>query len=214
MELINRVVLIVRPKRRFAEWVNSLEPEDGGVRFDLDSERNRPTTYLVATIGPEVPDLSELVDTYGVEIFETELEGWWTDEAYWPVNRNPHVFRDWFDVTLSDLAWDLEETEPIYAADDDDLFGGMLQDCSWCGTPIEEDAPVLTVSLKGLRNESRPEASIIELTVGGRAVPAVVPRDDSEAGRDGIVALVTFCGEPCAEAFKNAWERERGAMNS
>jgi len=214
VELVNRVVLIVRPKRRFAEWVNALDRDDGAQWFDLYSERNRPSTYLVATIGPEVPDLSELVDTYGLEVFETELEGWSTDEAHWPVNRNPHVFRDWFDVTLSDLAWDLDETEPIYTADDDDLSDGLPRACAWCGTPIDEEAPVLTVSLKGPRDGPRAEASIIELTVGGRLVPAVVPKDDSEAGREGILALVMLCGEPCAEAFKDAWEKERGAMNS
>jgi hypothetical protein len=214
MELVNRVALIVRPKRRFAEWVNSLDMEEDEPSFDLDSERNNPTTYLVAAIGLEVPDLSELVDMYGVDIFETELEGWWTDEARWPVNRNPHVFRDWFDVALSSLAWDMDDAEPIYAADDDDLSDGMPRACAWCGTPIDEDAPVVTVSLKGPRDESQVEASMIELAVAGRIVPALVPKDDSDAARDGILALVMFCDEPCAEAFKDAWEKERGAMNS
>jgi hypothetical protein len=214
VELINRVALIVRPKRRFAEWVNSLDREQGPPSFDLDSERNNPTIYLVSTNGPEIPDLSELVDTYGLEIFEAQLEGWWRDEARWPVNRNPHIFRDWFDVTLSDLAWDMDETEPIYAADDDDLFDELPPACAWCGMDIDEDAPVVSVSLKGPRDVPRPEASTIELTVGGRVVPALVPKDDSEAGRDGIVALVMFCSESCAGAFQTAWDRERGAMNS
>jgi hypothetical protein len=214
MELVNRVALIVRPKRRFAEWVNSLDREKDEPLFDLDSERNSPTIYLVAAIGLEVPDLSELVDTYGVDIFEAELEGWWTDEAHWPANRNPHVFRDWFDVALSDLAWDMNETEPIYAADDDDLSDGMSQACAWCEMPIEEDAPVVTVSLKGPRELPYDEPSTIELAVGGRLVPAVVPRDDSDAARQGVRALVMFCDEPCAQAFTDAWEKERGAMNS
>ena len=181
---------------------------------DPRQRAQQPSTYLVSTIGPEAPDLSELVDTYGLEIFEAELEGWWTDEAGWPANRNPHIFRDWFDVTLCDLAWDLEETEPIYAADDDDLSAGIPQGCAWCETPFAEDTPVLTVSLKGARDAPRPEGSIIELTVGGRVVLAVVPKDDSEAGQDGILALVMLCGESCADAFKAAWEKERGAINS
>ncbi len=151
MELINRVALIVRPKRRFAEWANALDKVDGGPGFDLESERNNPTIYLVSTIGPEAPDLSELVDTYALDIFETELEGWSTDDAEWPRNRNPHIFRDWFDVSLSDLAWDLEETEPIYAADDD-LPNGLPSDCAWCGTPFDEDTAIITVPLKGPRD--------------------------------------------------------------
>ena len=214
MELVNRVALIVRPKRRFAEWVNSLERDEGLPWFDLDSERNNPSIYLVSTIRLEVPDLSELVDTYGVEIFETELEGWWTDDAHWPANRNPHIFRDWFDVTLSDLAWDMDETEPIYAADDEGHSDGVPRACAWCGTPIDEEAPVVTVSLKGPLDVPRAEGSVIELTVGGRVVPALVPTDDSEARREGIVALVMLCGEPCADAFKEAWNKERGALNS
>lgn len=55
--------------------------------------------------------------------------------------------------------------------------------------------------------QGRCEASIIELTVGGRLVPTFVLRDDSEAGSDGIRALLMLCGEPCAEAFKDAWEK-------
>jgi hypothetical protein len=88
----------------------------------------------------------------------------------------------------------------------------MPRACAWCETPIDADAPVLTVPLKGRRDVA--EGSIIELSVGGRLVPAVVPMDDSEAGREGILALVMLCSEPCAEAFKQAWEKAQGAMNS
>jgi len=32
------------------------------------------------------------------ELFESELEGWYTDETLWPQKRTKKIFDEWFDV--------------------------------------------------------------------------------------------------------------------
>ena len=32
------------------------------------------------------------------QLFESEIEDWYTDESLWPKNRNRKLFDEWFDV--------------------------------------------------------------------------------------------------------------------
>ncbi len=219
MGYLNRTALIVRPKRRYKEWADSVASGDDDPIFDLDEARLTPTVYLAAAS----PDdgVEDLIDEYAREIFDSQLELWHTDEAAWPVNRSAHVFRDWFDVTVTDLVTDLDPEEPI----DDDLEadaeaeemldvlrggpGGSLT-CAWCGTVVDPDRPAMTMPLLGKR-QPQPETGLAEIEVGGRRMTAVVPGDDTRGGREGISAVVIACRDECADALLDAWEHERGA---
>jgi hypothetical protein len=55
---------------------------------------------------------------------------------------------------------------------------------------------------------------IIDLRVAKRIVPAVVPSDDSPAGKRGVAAVSMFCSKDCGRAFEDAWSRERGLLDS
>lgn len=55
---------------------------------------------------------------------------------------------------------------------------------------------------------------IIELRVADRIVPAVVPSDDSPAGKKGVAAVIMFCSKDCGRAFEDAWSHERGLLDS
>jgi hypothetical protein len=160
-----------------------------------------------------------LIDEYAAEIFEEQLEAWHTDESAWPVNRSPHVFRDWFDVVLGDMVVDLDPAEPLDFDDDDGLVDmlrgvpGASGPCAWCDATIEADASIVTANLRGPRG-SHPEAELIELPFAGRIIRAVAPSDESPAGRDGVMALVMFCSHECGKAFLEAWQRERDAPPS
>jgi hypothetical protein len=219
MELLNRIALVVRPKRRYAEWAVSVTAADDEVEFDLDEARLSPSVYLVAARDDE--HLEDLIDDYAGEIFEAELEAWHIDEAGWPINRSPHVFRDWFDVTLGPLVHDLDPDQPLdidvdldgAEIDRQDLLEALGGDpdaeltCGWCETPIDRRGEIATVVLKGPR-ESREVAEAIELPIAGRTVPAVLPPDESPAAADGVTAIVVCCGDECCRAFRDAWNRE------
>jgi hypothetical protein len=60
MEPLNRVALIVRPKRRYQEWADSVATGDDDPIFDLDEARLTPTVYLAAA--PSEHDLEDLID--------------------------------------------------------------------------------------------------------------------------------------------------------
>src|SRR3954462_6888100 len=115
MEPVNRFALIVRPKRRYKGWADSVAESDDAV-FDLDEARGTPAVYLVAV--PAEVGLQDIIDDYSADIFEEQLMVWHKDERAWPVNRSPHVFRDWFDVTLADTVIDLDPEEPTDVDDE------------------------------------------------------------------------------------------------
>lgn len=218
MDPLHRVALIVRPKRRYKEWADSVAGSDEDPIFDLEEARAAPAVYLIAP--SDDASLQDLIDRYADDIFEEQLEGWHTDESAWPVNRSAHVFRDWFDVSLGPWVVDLDDLEPLSPEYDDDdemieaLSGapGAGLFCAWCRSHIDEGTEVTTVSLTGVR-EPQAKPDIVELRIADRIVPALVPSDDS-AGKEGVMALVMFCSQDCAQAFQDAWSRERGALNS
>jgi hypothetical protein len=131
MILLDRMALIVRPKRRFVDWVNGLGTATP--KLTIEEARTNPTVYLVTGVGDQDgrAPLSDIVDAYADEIFESELEGWSSDESAWPQNRSPHTFRQFFDAEMAEIVEDADEDEPLVAdldpdADDLDPDSGEL----------------------------------------------------------------------------------------
>ena len=99
--MLNRGVLIVRPKQPYLDWAAGLD--DSGVVPDPKDEQ---TVYLI----PEFEDDDEaweVLEGIYVEVFERELEGWHTDETAWPSNRTFAIFKDWFEIELHSVVEDL-----------------------------------------------------------------------------------------------------------
>jgi hypothetical protein len=117
MLLLARAALIVRPKRRFVDWVNAID--HGGPKYSIEEARTNPTVYLVY-FGPgdQERPFSEFVDEVAEEVFEAQLSQWSEDEAAWPANRSPHGFRQFFDVEFADTVCDVDEDDPISVDED------------------------------------------------------------------------------------------------
>jgi len=106
--MLNRAALIVRPQAPFLAWIKGVE-NDGPV-----PPLTGATVYLI----PEVEDdagLEELLSEIWPEIFERELEGWYTDETLWPRQRTYALFKQWCAVEVHSVIEDL------------------------CGYPLEDD---------------------------------------------------------------------------
>jgi hypothetical protein len=99
--MLNRAVLIVRPKQPFLDWVAQLD--DSGVVPDVAGEQ---TAYLVPGFDDD-DEAKRVLKRVFPEVFECELFGWHTDESAWPPNRNFALFRKWFEVELHSLVEDL-----------------------------------------------------------------------------------------------------------
>ena len=210
MELVNRVALVVTPKRRYAEWTRSVAPD--APRLGAEQLKSMATVFVVEALAGE-PDVQDVVEEHYEEIFEHMLEAWTSDQPLWPPNRTSHVFRDWFDVTLQDLLFDLSPDAPWLEADADE---GLQTWCGWCGEPFEEDAELVTLGASVERKEmlNDLEGEIIPLPVGNRTVDTLVATADSPAKEAGRDLVFVVCSEECASELREALNRTRAAILS
>ena len=85
--MINRSVVIARPKRTYLDWAAQLDDSE----LLPDPEVGR-TIYLIPEYVNEDHAWEILRDGFE-EIFERELEGWHTDRAAWPQNLTVELFK-------------------------------------------------------------------------------------------------------------------------
>ena len=109
--MLNRAVLIVRPKQPYIDWAAGLD--DSGLVPDAEGEK---TVYLIPSFEDD-DEAEEILKQVYPEIFERELDAWHTDEADWPEKRTLAMFKQWFDVELHSVVEDICEYEII----DDDV---------------------------------------------------------------------------------------------
>lgn len=115
--MINRAVLLLKYKSPAIRWVNDADPyEDrpGITDEDVNTER---TAYLIPNDASDGPKELEawLKANYGI-LFETELEGWYTDPGLWPQKRSYALFKQWFTPECHSVVEDTVGT-PIYDED-------------------------------------------------------------------------------------------------
>jgi hypothetical protein len=110
MNIVNRTVLVLRPKTPYVEWANgfegpSLAPEEYG---------RMTSVFLVPELDTDEDAAAYVRDNYQT-LFEHELEAWMRDEHTWPDDRSWDVFRAWFEVEIYTTVVDLGE-EPLALA--------------------------------------------------------------------------------------------------
>ena len=137
--------------------------------------------------------LGELIDIYWEEIFDDSLDGWTHDESLWPVNRTPHVFRDWFEVDCIDGVADADPDEPVT------ILELSRTSCAVCGADLAADATAVV---------SRVDRSLQRMSV--REVDAREEADARDEGETHIddqaqpVMVFRCCGESCATKMESA----------
>ena len=118
MDVMNRGVIVIKPKAPFVDWVNSTD--DTGVVITLDEARQDCTAYLI----PEVKDDDELQDFLARNypfLFEHEFIAWVKDEDVWPTNQDFRTFLEWFDVDFHSVVLDLAEGSPLVLEDETEI---------------------------------------------------------------------------------------------
>lgn len=108
--MLNRAVLIVRPKQAYIDWATALD--DSGVAPAPEDEQ---TVYLIPAYEEE-DEAWEIVEEVYETVFESELYGWHSDESAWPQERTFEMFREWFEIELHPVVEDLCDYEIL---DDD-----------------------------------------------------------------------------------------------
>jgi hypothetical protein len=101
-ESINRNAIVIKPKKVFFDWVNSIYPEDPIV------DPNEGNVYLIKEKETNVAIEKWLQRNFD-KIFINELNDWHTDEKDWPQKRNYILFKEWFNVEIHSMILDLED---------------------------------------------------------------------------------------------------------
>jgi hypothetical protein len=107
MNLINRGVVVIKPKEPFLDWANRDLALSSPVTME---ELRRDCTAIL------VPDLGSLeaaldyVEPLKPRLFEMELEAWDRDPANWPEERTSDLFDAWFALEVHSMVWDTVDT--------------------------------------------------------------------------------------------------------
>ena len=104
--IINRVATVVEPKEPYFAWARALDGDDPMI--DSLSPEALTSVYLIEEADKAEGSLRRHWDW----IFEEKLYSWHRDRRAWPRKRTYRIFREWFDVRLVELVFDLSG-EPL-----------------------------------------------------------------------------------------------------
>ena len=105
--MINRAAVTLRYKEPGIEWINAADPYPGAQPLTLESINQDRTVYLISDEdGDDDQSFETWLNESYLALFETELEGWYTDESLWPEDRTREVFDSWFTVELNTVLVD------------------------------------------------------------------------------------------------------------
>ncbi|MCB1752771.1 MAG: hypothetical protein KDI74_13705 [Gammaproteobacteria bacterium] len=105
--MINRAAVMLRYKAPAVAWINEADPYalDPGVTLETANEER--TVYLISDHDGDGPDaLAEWVARNYAVLFESELDGWYSDAELWPEERDLPLFNEWFEVECHTLILD------------------------------------------------------------------------------------------------------------
>lgn len=106
--VINRAAVILKYREPAIRWINAADPyEDnpGMTRHAVNRER---TVYLISDEHAEsLATMASWVERHYQDLFEAELEGWYTDPTLWPQDRTFRLFQTWFDVECHSVVVDM-----------------------------------------------------------------------------------------------------------
>lgn len=124
---INRTVVMLAPQQPFLDWLNNVDPDDEAL--SLEDLRQDNEVFLIPQFNDN-SDSERWVEERWSFLFEHMLMGWIDDEAMWPQDRTLEMFREWFDIEIHTMAWDLSD-EPLFVEDwqdeDDDDENGEVE---------------------------------------------------------------------------------------
>jgi hypothetical protein len=107
--VVNRGALILRYKEPAVRWINDVDPSPSSDPISLESVNEERTVYLISdTAGDDSKRFERWLKRHYAEIFEMELEGWYTDPNLWPKQISYEMFRQWFEPELHTVLVDLE----------------------------------------------------------------------------------------------------------
>jgi hypothetical protein len=97
-------------------WINEIDP--GGVEIKARDANRDSNIYLISSEdGFDEDTAVEWVELNFKNMFETELESWYSDPALWPKPLTCRLFQAWFEIEYHSILIDTVGTPII----DDEL---------------------------------------------------------------------------------------------
>ncbi len=78
----------------------------------FESLQNEPHVFLIPGYEDSTSRKAVLKRSWPF-LFEAMLEGWVTDEEYWPENRTLDMFLEWFEIQMVAAVQDLASDTPL-----------------------------------------------------------------------------------------------------
>lgn len=104
--MLNRAALLLRYKTPAVQWINDADPAPGGSPITEEEINRDRTVYLVSDEVSESPEeVRRWVKANWRNLFESELEGWYTDPTLWP-KLTLKRFDEWFEVECHSVMFD------------------------------------------------------------------------------------------------------------
>jgi hypothetical protein len=100
---INRSAIILKPQQPFIDWYFNLNPED---ELSFEEDIKETNIYLV---DDKIDDVEKWLKKKFDKFFMMELDEWCADKKDWPQKRNYKMFKQWFQVDVSTMIYDLEK---------------------------------------------------------------------------------------------------------
>ena len=122
--MLNRDLIVVRPKQPFVDWVNEADPYPDGSLKTLEEVNEDVSTFLVHDYASE--DLDGWLKECYLHLFEAILEEWYVDEALWPQDRTLALFKRWCGIEIHSMVFDIVDGPLI--DDDFDLSDRLLHE--------------------------------------------------------------------------------------
>ena len=108
--MVNRAAIMLRYKEPAVRWINEADPRVETHAVDIEEANQERTVYLVSDEdGDGIDAAKEWVKENYKTLFESELDGWYTDSELWPEKRTFKLFKEWFDVECHSVLVDTVE---------------------------------------------------------------------------------------------------------
>jgi len=105
--LVNRTAVVLLPGEKFLAWVKTCPDADASVT--LEEVQREPVVYLF----PEDDNLDDHLRRHGPRLLADELAAWCPAEQFWPNDRSFRTFRDFFDVKVASMVFDMGEGDVV-----------------------------------------------------------------------------------------------------
>jgi len=90
------------------DWINAADPSPTSRTLTLAEVNQEHTVYLVEV--EDEHDLDQWLARHHEELFDQELNGWYTEPALWPRDRSLNKLKEWCSFELHTVVVDRGES--------------------------------------------------------------------------------------------------------